>query len=71
LLIYRANDFEKTAKVADVITAVLNHFGLAAVDYELRNAVTREILQPDRPLVSYHLEDGVVLMLIPQQGGGV
>jgi len=64
-------DFNKTAKVSEVIQAVLEHFGLAAGNYELRNVATNETLQPNRPLVSYQLEDGAALMLVPEQGSGV
>jgi len=64
-------DFPKTTKVSEVIQATLEHFGLAPGDYQMRLVSNGETLQPDRPLVSYHLEDGAAVMLIPAQGGGV
>jgi hypothetical protein len=65
-------EFPKVAKIADVITAAREAFGLAAGDnYELVLAdKPGDVLQPERPLVSYHLKDGTVLTLT-WTGGGV
>lgn len=52
--------FVKTTKVAKVIQAVINHFGFASNgNYELRAEKNPdEALKPDRPLVSYGIQDG-------------
>lgn len=63
------HDFDKNAKVSDVIQEALKHFGLEG-NYELRRVSDNETLQLDRPLISYHLENNVVLSLIPETGGG-
>lgn len=59
-----AIDFPKTAKVQDVINAVIQHFGFSTNGkYELR--LEREPntpMQPERPLVSYGVKDGDVLI---------
>jgi hypothetical protein len=58
-------EFPKVAKIADVIVAAREAFGLAAGDhYQLVLAdKPSEVLQPERTLVSYHLKDGTVLTL--------
>lgn len=59
-----ATDFPKTTKVEEVIKAVIQHFGFAPNgQYELR--LEREPntpLKPERPLVSYGVKDGDVLI---------
>lgn len=65
------HDFDKTTKISELIEAILDHFGLAAGNYQIRDVSNDETLQPDRTLVSYHLESGAALMLIPEQGSGV
>ena len=57
-------DFEKTTKVSELITATINHFKLATDGrYELRlKGNMGEALQPDRPLVSYQMVDGDILV---------
>jgi hypothetical protein len=56
--------FDKNAKVQHVIQAVVLHFGFATNgNYELRMAKEPDTtLQPERPLVSYHLQDGDILV---------
>jgi hypothetical protein len=56
--------FDKNAKVQEVIQAVVQHFGFASNgNYELRMAkVPDTALQPERPLVSYHVQDGDILI---------
>ena len=50
--------FPKTAKVSEVIDAVRKHFGFSAEgNYELKLS-TGEVMKPERPLISYHLNDG-------------
>jgi hypothetical protein len=57
-------DFPRNDKVEQVIQAVVRHFGFAPDgNYELRlKASPNEALNPERPLVSYHIEDGAVLI---------
>ena len=64
--------FPKTAKVREVIEAAVAAFALAPGDkYDLMLATDLgSPLQPDRPLVSYHLKDGDKLVL-SSVGGGV
>jgi len=56
--------FTKTEKVQGVINAVVEHFGFAANGkYELRQASNPDVpLKPERPLVSYKIKDGDVLV---------
>lgn len=50
--------FPKTAKVLEVIEAVKQHFGFSNEgNYQLKLA-SGEVMKPERPLVSYHLNDG-------------
>jgi hypothetical protein len=58
------NSFDKTNKVQEVIQAVIRHFGFAENgNYELRMAKDPDTpLKPERPLVSYHVQDGDVLV---------
>jgi hypothetical protein len=60
------NTFPKTAKIADVITAVIQKFGFAANGkYELkRENDPNAVLEPQRPLVSYGIKDGDKLIFI-------
>ncbi len=63
--------FDKTAKIADVIEKAVAAFGFAAGDnFELvLPANPGEPLRPERTLVSYHLKDGDVLVLTAVGGG--
>lgn len=56
--------FPKTTNVADVLQAVITHFGFAASGkYELRLASDpNNALKPERPLVSYGVNDNDVLV---------
>ena len=56
--------FDKNAKVQEVIQAVVQHFGFATNgNYELRMAKEPDTpMQPERPLVSYHVQDGDILV---------
>lgn len=58
------NDFDKTAKVQEVISAVIQHFGFASNGkYELRlESDPNTALSPERPLISYHINDGDTLI---------
>jgi hypothetical protein len=63
--------FPKETKVADVIAKAVEVFGFAPGDkFELVLASKPdEPLQPERPLVSYHIADGTVLILTAIGGG--
>ena len=63
--------FPKETKVSDVIAAVITAFGFAPGDrFELVLASNPgEPLQPERPLVSYHITDGAILVLTAVGGG--
>ena len=64
--------FAKTTKIFDVISTVVGAFGLDPKDvYSLALAdKPSEKLDPNRPLVSYQIEDGTKLVL-SSKGGGV
>lgn len=64
-------DFEKTAKVADVIATAVAAFGFTQGDkFELVLATNPgQPLQPDRTLVSYQITNGTVLILTAVGGG--
>jgi len=56
--------FPQQMKVADVISAAVQRFELAPSDsYSLLRVRTNEVLDAQRPLVSYHVEDGEILTL--------
>ena len=61
----RAFSFAKTAKVSEVIQSVVEAFGFAPGDqFQLVLSLDpSQPLQPERPLVSYGIEDGTVLVL--------
>jgi hypothetical protein len=63
--------FPKETKVADVIAKAVVAFGFALGDkFELVLASDQaDPLQPERPLVSYHMVDGTVLILTAIGGG--
>jgi hypothetical protein len=63
--------FEKTTKVSEVIEKARSKFGFEPGVFILRREKTGETLAPERPLVSFHLEDGEILLLIPEMGSGV
>jgi hypothetical protein len=63
--------FEKTAKVSDVIEAGRLKFGFDPGTFVLRRENTGETLAPERPLVSYHVEDHERFLLVPEMGSGV
>ena len=65
------DNLPKQTKVADVIAKALTAFGFAPGDkFELVLASNPgEALQPERPLVSYHVADGMVLVLTAIGGG--
>lgn len=63
--------FEKTAKVSEVIEAARQRFGFEPGAFVLRRQSTGETLAPERPLVSFHIENGETLILVPEMGSGV
>ena len=58
--------FPKTTKIADVIKAYVEKFGLSDKGkYELRlESDPNAALKPERTLVSYHIKDGDVLVFV-------
>jgi len=58
------HSFDKNTKIQDVIQEIINHFGFASNgNYELRmQSNPDEPLKKERPIVSYHLKDGDVLV---------
>ena len=64
--------FKKTTKVEDAIKVAVDKFGLSPKDqYDLALADEPAVkLDPQRPLVSYKIEDGTKLLLT-SRGGGV
>lgn len=58
--------FLKTAKISEVLSAVISHFGFANNgSYELRlNDNPNEALKPERTLISYQIKDGDILVFI-------
>ncbi|MBI5021132.1 MAG: hypothetical protein HZB59_06835 [Ignavibacteriales bacterium] len=63
--------FDKETKISEVITAAISAFSFAPGDrFELVFAnKPDEVLKPERPLVSYHIVDGTVLVLTAVGGG--
>lgn len=63
--------FSKQTKIAEVISAAVTSFGFAPGDtFELVLMTNpSEPLQPERPLVSFHIVDGTVLVLTAIGGG--
>jgi hypothetical protein len=61
--------FDKTDKVAEVIEKARIEFGFEPGTFVLKRG--DEALAVDRPLVSYHIADGELLMLVPEMGSGV
>jgi hypothetical protein len=52
------SNFPKTYKVSEVIAAIIKHFGFSGEGkYQLKLS-NGETMNPERPLVSYHLKDG-------------
>lgn len=64
-------DVRKTAKISDVIAQAVAAFGFAQGDkFELVLATDPgQPLQPERTLVSYHIENGTILVLTAIGGG--
>ncbi|MEQ8719630.1 MAG: hypothetical protein RLO52_22070 [Sandaracinaceae bacterium] len=63
--------FAKTTKVSDVIEEARQRFGFEPGAFVLKRERDGSALAPERPLVSYHLDDGEVLLLVPEMGSGV
>jgi len=64
-------DFQKTAKVSDVINAAITKKGLAGAATEFEVYLGDTLLTPtDRTLISFHVKDGDTL-LVAAQGQGV
>jgi len=66
-----STSFPKTAKVSEVIEQSREHFGFEPGDFVLRRETAGDTLAPQRPLVSYQIENGEVLLLVPEMGSGV
>ncbi len=56
--------FSKVTKVQEIVQAIIQHFGFASNgNYELRLARDPNTpLKPERPLVSYGIKDGEILV---------
>ena len=65
-----SNSFDKTEKISQVIAMTVAHFALQPGDYKLERKTPAEVLDPNRNLVSYQIQDGDVLTLVPPDGGG-
>jgi hypothetical protein len=63
--------FDKTVKVAEVIQTARQKFGFEPGVFVLRRQTPDEVLAPERPLVSYHIQSGETLLLVPEMGSGV
>jgi len=64
-------DFQKTAKVSDVIDAAIEKKGLAGNPSQFEVYLGETLLTPtDRTLISFHVKDGDTL-LVAAQGQGV
>lgn len=63
--------FDKTAKAAEVIEVARIAFGFEPDAFVLKRETEGEALAGERPLVSYHIKDGEVLILVPEMGSGV
>lgn len=63
-------DFQKTATVADVIAAAITTQGLGGSADSFEVFLGDDALTPTtRPLVSFHVKDGDVLLVAPQGEG--
>jgi hypothetical protein len=63
--------FEKTTKVQEVIAAAAAALGYPPQgNYSLVRVTSGDVLDGQRPLVSFHIEDGEVLVL-SETGSGV
>lgn len=63
--------YPQQTKISQAIADAVAAFGFAAGDrFELVLASNQEVLQPERTLVSYKIENGAVLILT-SIGGGV
>lgn len=63
--------FLKTTKVGEAIELARQHFGFEPGSFILRREKTGETLAPERPLVSFGIENGETLLLVPEMGSGV
>lgn len=60
--IWEGESFPKTMKVNELIQKVIQQFAFASDgNYKLKVKGAAEFLEPERPLVSYHLKDGDIL----------
>jgi len=67
----KTETFPKQTKVEDVIAWAIQQFGLSPSEpYELVRQNGGVPLEPQRPLVSYHIEDGEIL-IVSAAGTGV
>ncbi len=60
----KSYEFRQETKVSEVISQVIGDFGFSPSDrYILTRKKSGEELKPERPLVSYGIEDGELLVL--------
>lgn len=63
--------FDKTTKISEVIESARKAFGYQPGNFILKRAKDNETLAPERTLESYHIQDGELLLLVPEMGSGV
>lgn len=63
--------FAKTTKVSEAIEEARQNFGFEPGSFVLKRERDGSVLAPERPVVSYQLDDGEVLLLVPEMGSGV
>lgn len=63
--------FAKAAKVAEVVEEARKKFGFEPGAFVLKRERDGSVLAGDRPLVSYQIDDGETLLLVPEMGSGV
>lgn len=63
--------FDETTKVSEVIEEARKAFGYQPGNFVLKREKNNETLAPERTLVSYHIENGELLLLVPETGSGV
>jgi hypothetical protein len=63
--------FAKTIKVSEAIELARTRFGYEPGSFVLKQDKGNKSLALERPLVSYHIESGELLLLVPEMGQGV
>ena len=63
--------FNETTKVSEVIETARKAFGYQPGNFVLKLEKNNVTLAPERTLVSYHIQEGDLLLLVPETGSGV